>query len=269
MDLACDAEGRSEVNDDYLRLRQICLVAPHLEPAVADMRAILGLDVCHRDPNVAPFGVENALFVAGTTFLEIIAPIKAGTAAGRFLDRTGGRGGYIALFDCPDPGARRAHAAAMGVSAAHVIDRPGIYHGVQLHPRECRAAMLEFDCTIGGAALDGPYWPAGGDGWQRHADTSRTREVAGIVATSADPAGLARHWGAILQRPALDGRIHVDNGFVAFEASDDDRERLDALWLDAADPDAMLTEAERRGKRTGRDSFLLSGMTFRIMGEAA
>jgi hypothetical protein len=257
------------VSDDYLRLRQICLVAPELGPAVADMRAILGLEVCHRDPNVAPFGVENALFVAGTTFLEIIAPFKEGTAAGRFLDRTGGRGGYIALFDCPDPKARQTHAEAMGVAAAYVIDHPGTYHGVQLHPRDCRAAMLEFDHTVGGEAPDGPYWPAGGDGWQRHADTSRTREVAGIVATSADPAGLANHWSAILQRPVANGRIDVDNGFVAFEASDDGRERLDAILLDAADPDAMLAEAERRGRRTGDDSFLLSGMSFRIAESAA
>jgi len=36
----------------YLRLRQICLVAPHLEPVMADIAAIMGLGVCYRDGNV-------------------------------------------------------------------------------------------------------------------------------------------------------------------------------------------------------------------------
>jgi hypothetical protein len=31
----------------YLRLRQICLVAPHLQPMVSDIAGIMGLDVCH------------------------------------------------------------------------------------------------------------------------------------------------------------------------------------------------------------------------------
>lgn len=44
---------------DYLRLRQICLVAPELEPAAADMGAILGVPICHRDPRVRKFGVDK------------------------------------------------------------------------------------------------------------------------------------------------------------------------------------------------------------------
>ena len=37
----------------YIRLRQICLVAPQLEPVVSDICAIMGLNVCYRDGNVA------------------------------------------------------------------------------------------------------------------------------------------------------------------------------------------------------------------------
>jgi hypothetical protein len=39
---------------DYLRLRQICLVAPRLEPLIDDMRAIFELEVCYRDPAPRP-----------------------------------------------------------------------------------------------------------------------------------------------------------------------------------------------------------------------
>ena len=44
-----------------VRLRQICLVAPHLEPVVGDIAGIMGLNVCYRDGNVAKYGLQNAL----------------------------------------------------------------------------------------------------------------------------------------------------------------------------------------------------------------
>src|SRR6202047_4639872 len=95
----------------YLRLRQICLVAPHLEPVVSDIAAIMGLNVCYRDGHVAKYGLENAPLPVDTTLLEGVAPLQGGTAAGRFLQKTGGRGGYMAIFCCDDPGARAKHAA--------------------------------------------------------------------------------------------------------------------------------------------------------------
>ena len=62
---------------DYLRLRQICLAAPKLEPVVSDIHDIFGVEVCYRDPNVGAFGLQNALFVIGTNFLEIVSPTTA------------------------------------------------------------------------------------------------------------------------------------------------------------------------------------------------
>src|SRR2546423_12735846 len=82
----------------YLRLRQICLVAAHLEPVVTDISEIMGLKVCYRDGNVAKYGMENALLPVDTILLEVVAPIQQGTAAGRFLDKTGGRGGFKGGF---------------------------------------------------------------------------------------------------------------------------------------------------------------------------
>ena len=70
----------------YMRLRQICLVAPHLEPVIPDIAAIMGLAVCYRDSNVAKYGLENALLPVDTILLEVVAPFRDGTAAGRFID---------------------------------------------------------------------------------------------------------------------------------------------------------------------------------------
>src|SRR5450756_1113984 len=120
----------------YIRLRQICLVAPHLEPVVGDIADIMGLSVCYRDGNVAKYGLENALLPVDTILLEVVAPFQPGTAAGRFLGKTGGRGGYMAIFCCEDPDARGKHAEAIGVRVANVIGHAP-YRGVQLHPRDC------------------------------------------------------------------------------------------------------------------------------------
>jgi hypothetical protein len=249
---------------DYLRLRQICLAAPELETPVADIAAIFGINICHRDPNVETFGVTNALLVAGTSFIEVVAPFQDGTAAGRFIDRSAGRGGYIALFDCPDPKPRQAHAETIGVRSAFTIDRPDSYQCVQLHPRDCRATMLEFDHSVGGDDPNGNYWPAGAH-WRDHVDTSRTRGIVAIEAVSPNPQDLAAHWSAIMQRPVEPGAvpiIKVDNAEIRFRHHPD-RERLETIVLDVADPEAAMAEARRRGVATGERDALIAGMIFR------
>src|SRR5438093_13741311 len=108
---------------DYLRLRQICLVARELEPVVADVRAILGVKVCYRDSGVAKYGLVNALLPIGTSFLEVVAPVEPNTAGGRFLHRSGDHGGYMVIFDCSDPERRRRRAGAGGFRAGDVSER--------------------------------------------------------------------------------------------------------------------------------------------------
>ena len=58
-----------------LRMRQICLVARDLSSVVDQLHAVLGLEVCHRDPGVGKYGLENALFPVGDKFLEVVAPV--------------------------------------------------------------------------------------------------------------------------------------------------------------------------------------------------
>src|SRR3569833_1008989 len=108
----------------YLHLRQICLAAPNLEPVVSDIATIMGLDVCYRDPHGGIYGLENALLPVDTILLEVVAPTREGTAAGRFLQKTGGHGGYMAIFACDAPHARALRDDALGVRTANVIDHP-------------------------------------------------------------------------------------------------------------------------------------------------
>ena len=65
----------------YLRLRQLCLVARELARVEEDLWAVFGGHVCHRDPEVGQFGLHNALMPFGTSFVEVVAPLREGTNA--------------------------------------------------------------------------------------------------------------------------------------------------------------------------------------------
>src|SRR5271157_5338023 len=85
-----------------VRLRQAVLVAADLEPAATMLREGLGLLEPFRDPGVGEFGLENVVFALGDCFLEVVSPTRPDTAAGRYLARHGGDGGYMVIFDLED-----------------------------------------------------------------------------------------------------------------------------------------------------------------------
>ena len=252
----------------YLRLRQICLVAPQLEPVISDIAGIMGLNVCYRDGNVAKYGLENALLPVDTILLEVVAPFYpgAGTAAGRFIDKTGGRGGYMAIFCCDDPDARGERANAMGVRTANVITHAP-YHGVQLHPRDCRAAFIEFNHTDGSDDILGPYPPAGPD-WQKSIRKDVTRALVGVEMQSPDPAGLAEHWGEIIGVPAnagANGGSELKLPNCRFNFIQGESEIMSGLTFEVADVAAVRDAAKTKGCSVAGDSFLLGGVTFRLV----
>ena len=95
------------------RLRQIALAGKEIDAATASLTSELGLDVAHRDPWVAAFGLQNVILPIGDRdFLEVVSPITEDTSAGRYLDRNGGDGGYMLIFETPDIGALRPELEA-------------------------------------------------------------------------------------------------------------------------------------------------------------
>jgi hypothetical protein len=249
----------------YLRLRQICLVAPHLEPVISDIAAIMGLSVCYRDGNVAKYGLENALLPVDTILLEVVAPFREGTAAGRFLDKTGGRGGYMAIFCCDDPDGRGKHAEKIGVRTANMITHAP-YRGVQLHPRDCRAAFIEFNHTDGSDDILGPYPPAGPD-WQKSIARDVTQALTGVEMQSPEPEGLAEHWGRILEiavgkNQAGEPELKLPN--CSFRFVRGDSEIMSGLTFRVGNVANVLDAAKARGHRVSGDSFDLGGVTFHL-----
>src|ERR1700761_1545336 len=250
---------------DYIRLRQICLVAPRLEPLISDIAAIMGLDICYRDGNVAKYGLENALLPVDTILLEVVAPFQQGTAAERFIEKTGGRGGYMAIFCCDDPDQRGAHANAMGVRTANVIDHPP-YHGVQLHPRDCRAAFIEFNHTDGSDDVLGPYPPAGPD-WQSSIRKDVTQALVGVEMQSPEPGALAEHWGKIIGIAA--GRNNVGEPELklpncSFRFVKGDSEIMSGLTFGVSDVAKVRDAAKAKGYQVSGNSFDIGGVTFQL-----
>jgi hypothetical protein len=255
-----------------LRMRQICLVARHLAPVVEELRAVLGLEVCHRDPGVGKYGLENALFPIGHNFLEVVAPVREGTTAGRYLDRRGGDGGYMVITQCDDLAPRRKRCEALGVRIANEIGHPE-YRELQLHPRDVGAAMLSFGWQEGARSPGGPWHPAAwrGEPWpgevsRRRAErirrssraepanepsedtqrpaANRSNPILTMTAAelqSEDPDRLARRWSLVTERPIQmrDGQrvIALDDATLRFiEAADGRGEGLGGLDLACADP---------------------------------
>ncbi len=250
----------------FMRLRQICLVAPAIEPVVGDIAAIMGLNVCYRDGNVAKYGLENALLPVDTILLEVVAPFQPGTAAGRFIEKTGGRGGYMAIFCCDDPDERGAHAAKMGVRTANVIDHAP-YHGVQLHPRDCRAAFIEFNHTAGSDNILGPYPPAGPD-WQKSIRKDVTLALTEVEMASPEPEVLAAHWGKIIGIPvstSRNGEPELKLPNANFRFGNGAADIMSGLTFAVADIAKVRDAAKARGFAVSGDSFELGGVTFRLV----
>ena len=249
----------------YMRLRQICLVAPHLEPVISDIAAIMGLSVCYRDGNVAKYGLENALLPVDTILLEVVAPFREGTAAGRFIEKTGGRGGYMAIFCCEDPEARAKHANALGVRTANVISHAP-YHGMQLHPRDCRAAFIEFNHTHGSDDVLGPYPPAGPD-WQKSIRKDVTLALTGVEMQAADSRDLAEHWGRIIGvavSNGADGAAELKLPNSTFRFVKGSAEIMSGLDFRVANLAAVCAAAMAKGYAVKGNALSISGVDFRL-----
>ena len=246
-----------------LRLRQICLVANELRPVVDDLKTVLQLEECFHDPAVAEYGLENALLPIGQDFLEVVAPTQEGTAAGRYLERRGGDGGYIVILQCDNADERRAHYKNLGVRIANAMDY-GDFDGTQLHPKDTGGCMLEVDEQENGVA-DGPWHPAGDD-WERFVRTSGALKMTSAIIQSQDPIKLAERWGEILDRPvAANLSIPLDNGAIKFSEPVDDRgDGLIGLQVTVQDVAQTISAAEARGLQVGRASVTIGGVAFHL-----
>jgi hypothetical protein len=207
-----------------VRLRQAVLVAGELEVVASQLRTALDLDEPFRDPGVGEFGLANTVFAIGDCFLEVVSPTRAETAAGRYLMRHRGDGGYMVIFDIEDLDGARSRALACGVRVVWQIDLPDI-SGTHLHPADMRGAIVSLDRS-------NPYgsWRWGGPQWTGRTGTGADGRLAGITVAVANPDAVAARWGEVLGLPVSgdggDGNgaplLRVDGGEVRFQDAVDE-----------------------------------------------
>jgi hypothetical protein len=205
-----------------VRLRQAVLVAAEVEPVAFALRAAVGLDEPFRDPGVGAFGLENVVFALGDCFVEVVSPIEPDTAAGRYLARHGGDGGYMVIFDLEDLEGARERALGLGARVVWQFDLPDI-SGTHLHPADMRGAIVSLDQSR-------PYgtWRWGGPRWTGQIGTGAPGRLAGVTIAVSDPVAVAARWGEVLSVPVGDSGeqtwvLRVDGGEVRFECTEDKR----------------------------------------------
>ena len=238
-------------------IRQVVLVARELEPLVATLCDVLGVEVGFRDPGVAEFGLVNAVMPVGTTFLEVVSPTRPDTTASRYLARRGGDGGYMVIFQTDDLAADRRRLAALGVRTVWEVSLDDIAT-IHLHPRDVGGAIVSLDQPQPPAS-----WRWGGPDWQAKARTGRVRGVTSITVAAEDPARLAARWSAVLGVPAPGERLALDPGEVRFVASDGP-EGITAVGLAATDARAVLDAARTRHLPTDDHSVTIGGVRFEL-----
>jgi hypothetical protein len=137
-----------------MRMRQIVFAVRDLAQGSARLAALLGLDAPYRDPGVAEFGLDNAGFVFGDQLIELVAPLREGTAAGRMLSRRGD-GGYMLILQTDDFERERARFAALGVRTVWQAEHADI-RAMHLHPKDIGGASpstsAQRAAIAGGAA---------------------------------------------------------------------------------------------------------------------
>ncbi len=157
-----------------------------------ELRRVFGWPPPFHDPGVGQFGLTNAVFAAGDTFVEVVAPAQPDTTAGRYLERRGGDGGYMAIFQVPDLAAARRRVAALGVRVVWTADLPDIA-ATHLHPRDVPGAIVSLDW-----AAPELSWRWAGPSWTGQVPGYGPGGVTGLTIEVNDPAAAARSWAAVL-----------------------------------------------------------------------
>ena len=174
------------------RLRQVALVATDCAGAARRLQEAFSWPEPFRDPGVGRFGLTNVVFAAGDTFVEIVAPVAPGTAAGRYLERRGGDSGYMAIFQMPDLAQARRRVTAAGVRVVWTADFADIA-GTHLHPKDVPGAIVSLDW-----ADPAESWRWAGPEWTGHAPAHPEGGLSGLTIEVTDPAGAAARWAEVL-----------------------------------------------------------------------
>lgn len=231
------------------RIRQVVLLVPDLEEAVAQCRETFGFVTGTRDPeSMAELGFEHEVCSFADTFIELCAPLSADSGPGRLVERKGAVG-YMLVVQVEDQQAVLDRSAKLGIEPLFAQEFEGNQIS-QWHPKAL-GTLAEIDQVE----------PA--DSWHfaprifAASCTDVARDIVGADLASADPVALAQTWSQVLDLP-LDGPTTLPMGGTVLRFVPADG----VTGLVAVDVTA--TRPERVG-----DSVRIGGVDFRFVAAAA
>lgn len=235
------------------RIRQLVFASNDAED-IERLRHILDLGEGFVDAGVGAFGLTNGVFALGDQFLEVVVPVEENTAAGRFIARTGGVGGYMAIFQTDDLAGVRRRADDLHIRRVWNIDREDI-SASHLHPADIGAAIVSID-----EAHPEGSWLWGGPGWR---ENSRPGALTRLDVTAKDPQVLSERWGRVLRAPSRavgHGIYELELGEHIVSFTPGDRDCLSEYRLQHSDVGACLSRARDLGLETDESAFVFLGV---------
>ena len=121
----------------------IGIAVDDLEASIARYQRLLGVEPVHRE-RVEDQGVEEVLFAAGSSFIQLLGALGPDTPVGRFLS-TRGPGLHHVAYRVRDVGAALEHVRSEGGRIIDEAPRPG-----------SRGTMIAFvhPTAIGGVLVE-------------------------------------------------------------------------------------------------------------------
>ena len=249
-----------------IRLRQICLVAHDRDRVVQDLTRVFGIRVAFEDPAVGAFGLHNAVLPVGDQFLEVVSPVREGTAAGRHLDRRGGDGGYMLIFQTDDQDAVRTRARDAGVRTVLDSTMDG-YTCLQFHPADTGVTFLEIDRQE--PAED---WHPAGSNWRDAVDTGLVTSLLQADCGCTDPQASSTLWGRLMDLPVTIGRncgmhkVRPEGFCVRFVPAGARGEGIDTVEIGVTDAAEIMRRATGLGLPVGDGAVTVGGVRFVLKG---
>ena len=162
----------------------------------------------------------------------------------------------MVIIQVDDAQAERKRVTDLGVRAVAQKDLPE-YQYTHFHPADTSGVLLSLDTTVAPTGVDPAlWWPPAEKGWLKHARSDVTNGLAGVEIQHDDPDKAAATWAKILNRPAVDNIIRLDDCPTAIRSAscpivDSRGPGVSAYDVRVVDRERVLEAAHKRGRKLG------------------
>lgn len=213
---------------------------------------------------VAQWGLKNFLIAVGGDVIEVVAPFKPGTTAGRLLQKRG-EGGYMIIMQNFDAGARRQYIESRSLSKVIFGYEHDDVVCVQYHPKGIPGGMMpELDSHAitpsNPTPLATPFspWHACGSEYERYSAIMARNDHLGFLSATCrlasgntDTETATKQWHDLFGIPTESSKLKFTNADLQFiPGVEQQAEGLESITLKVRGKERfnkMLEAASREG----------------------